>query len=445
MTELWPDFEGATLSYISRPPSEAWQRERPRSLVILGSTGSIGRSALAVIEAHRAEFRVVGLSCGGNARALAAQAMQFRPPFLAVADNATAAALRRLLPMGYTPAILTGGDGYAQLASLPEAATVLSAQAGAAGLAGTLAAALAGKVICLANKESLVMAGDTVREICSRTNAAILPVDSEHNAIFQCVAGRGQNIRSLVLTASGGPFFGKNSEYLRHVTREQALNHPNWRMGAKISIDSATMMNKGLEIVEAFHLYGIPASGIRVLVHPQSVVHSLAELNDGTLLALMGAADMRLPLAHCLLWPRCARAGAAGLDLAAIERLTFHAPDAKTFPCLDLARQAIEERNGLCIVMNAANEEAVRLFLEGGCSFADIAQLTDAAMKKHRKNCPGEGAAYCPPLRTEGGPEMHTELAREVREVAGRIEHLDLASRAFVRELAKSNHGAKTC
>ena len=218
MAELWPGQGGPAIDYISGPPSGRWQHETPRGLVILGATGSIGRNALAVVEARPDFFRVLGLACARNVTRLAAQAERHRPPFLAVLDEAAAAGLGALLPSGYRPRILTGREGYAQLAALPEASTVLSAQVGAAGLAGTLAAALSGKGVCLANKESLVLAGGLVRDICARTGAVILPVDSEHNAIFQCLAGRGQEVAALVLTASGGPFRGKSAAEMAKIT-----------------------------------------------------------------------------------------------------------------------------------------------------------------------------------------------------------------------------------
>ena len=436
MAELWPGQGGPAIDYISGPPSERWQREQPRGLVILGATGSIGRNALAVVEAKPGFFRVWGLACARNVERLAAQAQRHRPPFLAVLDEAAAEKLAVLLPAGYRPRVLVGREGYAQLAALPEASTVLSAQVGAAGLAGTLAAALAGKAVCLANKESLVLAGGLVRDICARTGAVILPVDSEHNAIFQCLAGRGQEVANLVLTASGGPFRGKSAAELRQVTVEQALKHPNWRMGAKISIDSATLMNKGLEVAEAFHLYGVPSERIRVLVHPQSVVHSLVELADNSMLAQMGPADMRMAIAHCLLWPHCAPVGVPPLDLVAAGQLSFHEPDLEAFPCLGLARKALARRGGLCVVMNAANEAAVELFLQGNCGFADIPRLIGAVLEAHAATAPGQGP-FCPPVTTPADAADPLALEREVHTLVERIERLDHHSRALVRELAR--------
>lgn len=436
MAELWPGRGGPAIDYISGPPSERWRHETPRGLVILGSTGSIGRNALAVVEARPDFFRVRGLACARNVTRLAEQAQRHRPPFLAVLDETAAAELAALLPSGYRPRILTGREGYAQLAALPEASTVLSAQVGAAGLAGTLAAALSGKVICLANKESLVLAGGLVRDICARTGAVILPVDSEHNAIFQCLAGRGQDVAALVLTASGGPFRGKSAAELAQVTVEQALRHPNWSMGAKISIDSATLMNKGLEVAEAFQLYGVPGRRIGVLVHPQSIVHSLVELNDGSLLAQMGTADMRMAIAHCLLWPHCAPVGVPPLNLVTAGSLSFHEPDLDAFPCLGLAREALARRGGQCVVLNAANEAAVDLFLQGQCAFTDIPRLIAAALETHEATAPGH-APLCPPLNTPPDDPDPLALEREVHILVERIERLDQQSRALVRELAR--------
>ena len=378
---------------------------------------------------------VLGLSCARNIKTLAEQAQEFRPPYLAVLDEASAAGLRKLLPTGYTPEILVGSEGYARLAALPEADTVLSAQVGAAGLAGTLAAALAGKVICLANKESLVLAGDMLRQVCARTHASILPVDSEHNAIFQCLAGRGQEVDRLLLTASGGPFRGRSREELCNVTRAQALDHPNWKMGAKISIDSATLMYKAREVVEAFHLYGVPLEKITVLVHPQSLVHSLVQFTDGSQLAQLGMPDMRIPIAACLFWPRCVDTGVPPLDLVKAGTLQFFAPDDEAFPALKLARRALRERGGMSVVMNAANEAAVELFLSGKCAIADIADLVSAAMDAHAAGEPGH-EPFCPPLSCSGDNSL--ALEREVTILTERMSRLDLKTRELVKQLARA-------
>jgi len=441
MAQLWPGLGGPAINYISDAPDERWRATTPRGLVLLGSTGSIGRNALAVAAAHPQAFRMLGLACARNVRRLAEQALAWRPPHLAVLDAEAATALRALLPADYRPRILIGSEGYAELAALPEASTVLSAQVGAAGLAGTLAAALAGKVICLANKESLVLAGDLVRRVCASTGAVVLPVDSEHNAIFQCLAGRGQEVARLILTASGGPFRGWSGESLHDVTPEQALKHPNWSMGAKITIDSATLMNKGLEVIEAFHLYGVPPERIKVLVHPQSVVHSLVEFHDGSQLGQLGTPDMRLAIAACLLWPRCEPVNVPPLDLTA-KPLTFHEPDEQAFPCLGLARQALAERGGRCVVLNAANEAAVELFLAHKCAFMDIPRLIAAALDAHRATKPGHHP-FCAPLDGAAPEDQGAGLAQEAHTLAERMQCLDRQSRELVYALARD--GGYSC
>ena len=437
MTTLWPGRGGPQVDYISGPPSAAWCDAWPRRLVLLGSTGSIGGSALAVVERHPDLLRVVGLSCARNVQKLATQAVRWRPGYLAVLDAAAADALRTLLPTDYTPHILIGREGYAALAALPEADAVLSAQVGAAGLSGTLAAALAGKVICLANKESLVLAGDLLRRVCAGSGAVILPVDSEHNAIFQCLAGRGQDVDRLILTASGGPFRGWTAERLAQVRPEQALKHPNWSMGAKITVDSATLMNKGLEVIEAFHLYGAPVERIDVLVHPQSVVHSLVQFRDGGQLAQLGTPDMRLPIAHCLLWPRCEAGDVPPPDLTRTP-LTFERPDVAAFPCLALARRALAGRGGRCVALNAANEAAVELFLHGNCGFTDIPRLIAAVLQAHEAEHPGH-ESFCAPEAVISAPGASTPaaLTREAHTLAARLEELDRLSRERVRALAR--------
>lgn len=397
MTFLWP-AQGGNIHYISPPPPACWAERTPRVLSILGSTGSIGVSALKVVEAWPGFFQVEALAGARNVRLLAEQAARHRPRWLGVLDSTAADALRRMLPLGYTPEIVCGQEGYALLAALEDVSTVLSAQVGAAGLRATVAAALAGKVICLANKESLVLAGGLLRDICAASGASILPVDSEHNAVFQALVGRpAAHVRRVVLTASGGPFRGRSRDELRGVTREQALHHPNWAMGAKISIDSATLMNKGLEVMEAFHLYGLPLEAIDVVIHPQSIVHSLAEFCDGSLMAHLGSPDMRMPIAHCLAWPHCLDSGVAPLDLVQAGTLTFSAPDIDSFPCLELARRALRERGGQSVVLNAANEAAVELFLNDKIEFLDIPALLERAMDAHIR--PGTGP-FCPPLAT---------------------------------------------
>lgn len=371
------------ISYISPLPDDhpAW----PREVAVMGSTGSIGVSTLAVIAANPGRFRVAALAAGRNVELLAKQAAAWRPGHLAVIDDAARQALAPLLPPGYTPEIHIGPEGFADLAALPEARVVVSAQVGAAGLAATYAAVVAGKIVALANKESLVLAGALIRETAWRTGAVILPVDSEHNAIFQCLAGQDtSSVSKLILTASGGPFRGKDAAFLETVTPAMALNHPNWSMGAKITIDSATLMNKGLEVIEAHHLYGLPLERIDVLVHPQSVIHSLVAFKDSGMLAQAGPPDMRIAIAHCLGWPGREASGVPPMDLAALGALTFEKPDVSVFKCLALAKDALKADNGMCVVLNAANEIAVAAFLSGRISFTDIAGTVATAMDRHR-------------------------------------------------------------
>ena len=369
------------MHYISALPSAAWSEACVRRIVLLGSTGSIGQNALKVIARYPERFQVTALAGGRNAALLAEQAARWRPDFLAVRDEAAARELRELLPAGVRPEILIGQEGYVALASLPEADTVLSALAGAAGLRSTLAAASAGKVVCVANKESLVLAGPLIRRECARTGAVILPVDSEHNAVFQAVLSRpALPIKRIVLTASGGPFRGWKRDRLATVTAAQALKHPNWNMGAKITIDSATLMNKGLEVLEAHALYDLPSERIGVIVHPQSIIHALVEMEDGSSLAQMGTPDMRTPIAQCLNWPHCSDVGVPAMDLAALGGLTFEEPDVQSFPCLELARRALREGGDLAVALNAANEEAVSAFLSGTTGFMDIPALIERAM-----------------------------------------------------------------
>ena len=360
---------------------------RPRRVVLLGATGSIGVSALKVMAEHPDRYVVAGLAGATNVQLLAEQAVRFRPPVLAVLDADRAAALADLLPDGYRPDILTGPAGYAALAAAPEADLVLSAIVGAAGLLPTLAAVAAGKVVALANKESLVLAGDRIRELAHISGAVILPVDSEHNALFQALGGPDLPdlplVERLVLTASGGPFRAAPSDVLAKVTPKMALAHPNWSMGPKISVDSATLMNKGLEVIEACRLYGLPSERVDVVVHPQSIVHSLAQLHDGSLLAHLGPPDMRVAIAYCLGFPERLSLSVPRVDLITLGALTFEAPRDADFPCLGLARQALAAGASHTVVLNAANEVAVARFLKGGLSFRGIAAAIAAALDAH--------------------------------------------------------------
>lgn len=358
---------------------------RVKSLVILGSTGSIGTSALEVIRKNADRFKVKGLAGARNVELLAIQANELRPEVLGVLNSDLAQGLRSRLDKDYRPEIVHGVSGYVRMAETEEADFVFSAMVGAAGLAPTMAAAMAGKVILLANKESLVLGGHLIRKICHKTGSVILPVDSEHNAVFQALQGHDPaEVESIIITASGGPFREKNGKFLKNVTPDQALAHPNWSMGAKISIDSATMMNKGLEVIEAHHLFGLPADRIKVLVHPQSIVHSIVSYSDGSLLAHMGVPDMQIPIAHCLGYPQRLNVDLKPLDLTEVENLTFYSPDMRAFPCLDLGLQALERGPSFPVVLNAANEICVEKFLSGRIGFMDIPKLNSRAMDDHR-------------------------------------------------------------
>jgi len=355
-----------------------------KRIAILGSTGSIGRSALAVVDAHPDRVAVVGLAAGGNAELLAAQTARYRPRIVAMA---TGEAVDRLSEIGVARGVAIGGtgrDGLVAVASHPDADVVLCASSGTEALEAVLAAIEHGKTIALANKEVLVMAGGIVTEAAARKGVAIVPVDSEHNAIHQCLHGRAAgDIRRLILTASGGPFRGRSGAELQEVTADAALQHPTWRMGRKITIDSATLMNKGLEVIEAHWLFGVRPDQIEVVVHPQSVVHSMVELVDGSILAQLGVADMRLPIQYAFSYPERWPAPLPPLDLTREGRLDFHAPDTSAFPCLGLAYRALEAARSLPVVLNAANEIAVARFLDGRIGFTAIPQVIARAMEAH--------------------------------------------------------------
>ncbi|MFP4324912.1 MAG: 1-deoxy-D-xylulose-5-phosphate reductoisomerase [Desulfonatronovibrio sp.] len=371
------------ISYISSLNPHA-DSSQSRPLVILGSTGSIGTSALEVIRKNREQFKIAGLAGARNIKLLADQANEFRPDVLGVLNSDLAAEIKSHLAAGYNPEVVYGVSGYVQMARMREADLILSAMVGAAGLDPTLAAARSGKIILLANKESLVLAGHLIRSACAETGSVILPVDSEHNAIFQALQGHNfSEVDSIIITASGGPFRGRPAQSLQDVTVDEALDHPNWSMGAKISIDSATMMNKGLEVIEAHHLFGLSADRIRILVHPQSIVHSLVNFTDGSLLAHMGVPDMQIPIAHCLGYPRRLNVNLKPLDLAGIGSLSFFAPDPKAFPCLELALSALANGPSYPVVLNAANEICVEEFLAGHIGFMDIPALNSKALHAH--------------------------------------------------------------
>ncbi len=354
----------------------------PRQVTLLGATGSIGDSTLDVIARHPARFAVAALAAHRQWRKLAVLCHRFRPQYAALLDADAARELRReLAGSGLPTRVLSGGQGLCEVAALPEADIVVAAIVGAAGLAPTLAAASAGKRILLANKEALVIGGAAFMAAVRQGGATLLPIDSEHNAIFQCLprgyAGdpAAAGVRRILLTASGGPFRDRAPAELVGVTPDEACAHPNWVMGRKISVDSATMMNKGLEVIEAHWLFGVPASRIEVVVHPQSVIHSMVEYDDGSVLAQLGAPDMRTPIAQALAYPDRVDAGAASLDLLRAGALTFQAPDAARFPCLPLAYAALAEGGTAPAVLNAANEVAVAAFLAGEIRFTAIASI----------------------------------------------------------------------
>ena len=357
-----------------------------KAIAILGATGSIGQSALAVVEAHPSRLRVVALAGGSNASRLAEQAARHRPSRVALATEDAGREFTRSLGDAYAPEVSTGDGGLVHVATHPDADIVLFASAGTAALDAVLAAIEAGKTIALANKEILVMAGAVVMAAARARGVAVLPVDSEHNAIHQCLQGHhAQDVKRLVLTASGGPFRRCSHEQLSRVTAEDALQHPTWRMGPKITIDSATLMNKGLEVIEARWLFETDASRIDVLVHPQSIVHSMVEFVDGSCIAQLGVTDMRLPIQYAFSYPERWEAPLPPLDLVRAGRLEFEAPDLERFPCLALAFEALKGEEGLPIVLNAANEIAVAAFLQHSIAFTAIPGVIAGAMEAYAR------------------------------------------------------------
>ena len=350
-----------------------------KKVTILGATGSVGRSTLDLLERAPERFELVALTAKRNVEELASAARRTRARLAVIADP------RRL---GDLEALLEGSG--CEAAAGPEALTqaaagdgdwVMAAIVGCAGLLPTMAAVEAGKTVALANKEALVTAGPLMTQAAQKSGARLLPVDSEHNAIFQCLAGnRLKDVARLILTASGGPFRGASEKHLREATPAQAVAHPKWSMGAKISVDSATLMNKGLELIEAHHLFRLPPEKIDIVVHPQSIVHSLVEFIDGSLLAQLGSADMRIPISYALAWPERIQTPAARLDLIELARLDFEAPDPERFPALRLAREALASGGGASVVLNAANEIAVEMFLAGRIGFIEIASTVEETL-----------------------------------------------------------------
>lgn len=358
---------------------------RAEGLVILGATGSIGENTLAVVAQNPGRFPVVALTAHTDDERLFTQCVEHRPAYAVLVDEAAAARLaERVAAAGLPTRVLAGAAALTEVVELPEVGRVMAAIVGAAGLLPTLAAARAGHQVLLANKESLVMAGHLLLEAVREGGGELVPIDSEHNAIFQCLPngdGGAQGVRRLILTASGGPFLDTPLERLARVTPDEACAHPNWVMGRKISVDSATMMNKGLEIIEACWLFDMPPERVDVMIHPQSIVHSMVEYDDGSVLAELGAPDMRTPIAHALGWPQRIHSGAPWLDLVAAAPLDFRVADETRFPCLRLARQAARSGGTHPAVLNAANEAAVAAFLDSEIGFTDIARVVAGVLQ----------------------------------------------------------------
>jgi 1-deoxy-D-xylulose-5-phosphate reductoisomerase len=379
-----------------------------KRLVVLGATGSVGRRALELVERFPEAFRVEGIAArGSNPALLADLCRRHRPRALALTDPGTVDLVARALP-GPRPEILTGAAGLVTLAAGVDADVVLSAIVGGAGLPPTMAAVRSGKTVALANKEALVMAGGLMTAAARERGVSLVPVDSEHSAIFQCLAGHPRaDVHRIVLTASGGPLLRTPQEALARVTVEKALAHPTWKMGAKITVDSATLMNKGLEVIEARWLFDLEADRVQVVVHPQSVVHSMVEYVDGSLIAQLGPADMGIPILYALTFPSRLPCPTERLDLARLGSLTFEEPDLGRFPCLRLAREALGIGGAAPVVLNAANEEAVAAFLAGRIAFTRIPELIAEALAR----VPGR------PLDSiEACMELDGETRRRVRD-----------------------------
>ena len=360
-----------------------------RGVTILGSTGTIGVNTLDVIARHQADFKVVALTANRNIELMTEQCVRWNPQFAVMCDADSAAALQRSIDhVDIDTKVLYGAENLQYVAALPETDSVMAGIVGAAGLLPTLAAAKAGKRVMLANKEALVMSGRLFMDAVKQNNAELLPIDSEHNAIFQCMPNDIENglsskgITRILLTASGGPFRTRDVATLSRVSPAEACAHPNWVMGQKISVDSATMMNKGLEIIEACWLFNTPHSGIEVVIHPQSVIHSMVEYSDGSVLAQLGNPDMRTPIAYALNWPQRIDSGVERLNLFDVARLDFEPPDEKRFPLLSIARAAMERGGTATTVMNAANEELVAAFLAETISFTDIPLLIEDTLSR---------------------------------------------------------------
>ncbi len=354
-----------------------------KRLAVLGSTGSIGINTLDIASRFENEFKIVALSAGTNIQLLREQIERFEPDVVSVLNGDLAEALKRRISRAKTE-VLFGVEGLIQISTLPDVDLVVSALVGAAGLIPTISAIKAGKSIALANKESLVMAGKIIVEEAGINGVTILPIDSEHSAVFQALAGRSKDeVKRIILTASGGPFLNLPYEKMKEVTSAEALRHPTWDMGRKVSIDSASLMNKGLEVIEARWLFGVPVEQIVVQIHPQSIVHSMVEYIDGSIVAQMGITDMRIPISYALSYPKRLRLDLPPLDLFHMDGLTFLPPDMERFPCLRLAYRSMEVGETMPAVLNAANEIAVNSFLDGTIRFTDIPTTVETVMEAH--------------------------------------------------------------
>ncbi|MCX7817382.1 MAG: 1-deoxy-D-xylulose-5-phosphate reductoisomerase [Syntrophales bacterium] len=352
-----------------------------KKIAILGSTGSIGVNTLNVIKAHPDRFKVVALAAGRNVEVLREQIAVFKPQVVAVADERVARLLSSMVDDVSPAEILWGQDGYVQVGTLPEVDMVVSALVGAIGLVPTISAVEAGKDVALANKESLVIGGSFIMEAAKRRGCKIIPVDSEHSAVFQCLEGqRRENLRKIILTASGGPFRELGIDDLKRVTPQDALRHPNWQMGKKVTVDSATLMNKGLEVIEASWIFAIPVEKIDVVIHPQSIVHSMVEFEDGSVMAQLSVPDMRIPIAYALSYPERIVTGVPYLDFRTLSPLTFMELDFARFPCIKIAYEAARAGGDRPVVMNAANEVAVEAFLEGRIGFTVMPEIISGAL-----------------------------------------------------------------
>jgi len=356
-----------------------------KNISVLGSTGSIGRSSLEVIDKFSHRFKVVGLTAGRNTQLLEKQVEKFRPKIVSLERKEEAENLRRKF-RGKSIKVTFAQEGAEEVASFPENDIVISAITGIDGLRPTLAAVQEGKKVALANKESMVVAGPLIQDMILKFGAQLIPVDSEHSGVFQCLAKEEmENVKKVILTASGGPFFSKSSSEMNDITLEEALNHPRWKMGKKVTIDSATLMNKGLELIEARWLFGLEPRQLGILIHPQSIVHSLVEMSDGSVLAQLSPTDMKLPIQYALTYPERENSLLPSLDLSEIKALEFHEVNVEKFPIIKLARMALEEGDSFPIALNAANEVVVLAFLEQRIKFMDISDVVTEIVENHKK------------------------------------------------------------